>query len=434
MKPLRVLHVAATSVPHVNGYTMRLASIVREQAQRGLDPRVLTAPFYPGRLQPPTAVSRDGVDYQRCQHPLETTERGWRAGAVRSLRSMAKSASCPRPLAGVALLAEERLLLNRFERDIERAAADQRVDLIHAHTPYRCALPAIAVARRLGLPVIYEVRGLWEDTAVAEGRIQANGATYRHVRRSEDRALRSADAVIAIGEALASDCVARGALAARTFVAPNGADLQRLDLAASDVPAPVKALQDRTQGALIIGYVGSLRPLEGVEALVSAIASLVARGHDVRGLVVGDGESRPSLIASAHALGVADRIEFTGRVPAEEVGAYYDLIDVFAVTRARSRVSEIVTPIKPLEAMGRGKPVVMAALPALRELGAKAHAARFYRPDDADDLAERLAELLGDADERSRLGERARCWVTSERTWAATVDRIEEAYRAVLAR
>ncbi|MFM1870703.1 MAG: Alpha-D-kanosaminyltransferase [Planctomycetota bacterium] len=431
MTALRVLHVAATSVPHVNGYTMRLQSILREQARRGLDVAAITSPFYPGRLDPPGDASFDGIDHRRCRHPNETNGGNLLDGVVRTLRRTARASWCPGPLAAVALLAEERLLLARFQRHIEAAARAHRADILHAHTPYRCGLPTIAAGAKLGIPVVYEVRGLWEDTAVVEGQIALDGPAYRHVRRAEGLAVRRADAVIAIGEALAADYVARGARAERTFVAPNGADLERLAAASAAATQATSALRAKLAGRLVVGYVGSLRPLEGVEALVDALAALAARGRDVHGLIVGDGESRAALMARAAAHGLADRCTFPGRVPAGDVGAYYDLIDVFAVTRASSRVTDLVTPIKPLEAMGRGKPVVMSALPALRELGEAVGAAGYYRPGDVEDLAARLDELLGDAERRTSLGERARAWVTRERTWAVTVDRIEAAYRLV---
>lgn len=434
MSKPRVLHVAATSVPHVNGYTMRLHSILREQARRGLQVAALSSPFYPGRLDPPGDASHDGVSYQRCQHPLETQDASPGGALARALRRAARARWCPRPLAGAALLLEERVLLRRFRRRIEEAARAHRADVIHAHTPYRCGLPAIAAGARLGVPVVYEVRGLWEDTAVSEGQIAAGGAAYRHVRRAEGLAVQRADAVVAIGEALAADYISRGAHADRVVVAPNGADLDRLRAPSSSAVQAIAKLRAKIGSALVVGYVGSLRPLEGVHVLVEAIAALTDRGHDVHGLIVGDGEARAQLVAQAAALGIADRVTFPGRVPAADVGAYYDAVDVFAVTREASRVTELVTPIKPLEAMGRGKPVVMSSLPALRELGGPDSVARYYRPGDVADLAARIAELLRDEAARQELGARARAWVTRERTWSVTVDQIEAAYDLARAR
>jgi glycogen(starch) synthase len=121
-------------------------------------------------------------------------------------------------------------------------------------------------------------------------------------------------------------------------------------------------------------------------------------------------------------------------VPASEVGAYYDLIDVFVVSRPETRVTRLVTPIKPLEAMGRGKAVVMSDLPSLRELGGREGAAVFHRVGDEVDLATRCADLLDDPAQRADLGRRARSFVESQRTWSATLSILPRVYERARAR
>ena len=144
--------------------------------------------------------------------------------------------------------------------------------------------------------------------------------------------------------------------------------------------------------------------------------------------MVGDGPSLPALREQARRLGVADAVAFPGRVPPADVGAFYDLIDVFVVSRRSSRVTDLVTPIKPLEAMGRGKAVVMSDLPALRELGEPGDAARFYRASSVPDLVAVAGRLLDDDASRAALGARARDWVANERTWSRSLDATLLAY------
>ncbi|MEZ6037800.1 MAG: glycosyltransferase family 4 protein [Planctomycetota bacterium] len=432
MSGLRILHVAATSAPFVNGYTMRLHSIAAEQAARGFDVAVVTSPYYPGRAGQTDDARIDDVAYLRCVHPLECAAGGVRARLVRALRQLAQTGR-PRLLRPAAVVLEERLLGRRFAQRIEAVARERRVDLIHVHTPYRCALPALAVGRRLGLPTIYEMRGLWEDTAVVEGTLRDGGPGYRYIRGREDRAFARADAVIALCESLADDLVRRGIPRQKIHIAPNGADLDRLATPPERARHDAAAVRARFADAGIVGYVGSVRPLEGVADLVRAVARLHARGRAIAGVVVGDGPALDDLRREAARLGIAERMVFTGKVPADDVGAWYDVIDVFAVTRQQSRVTDLVTPIKPLEAMGRGKAVVMSDLPALRELGEAAGAARYYRAGDVEHLAETLERLCAAPTERAELGERARAWVTGERTWARTVDAILGTYDALLA-
>ena len=231
-------------------------------------------------------------------------------------------------------------------------------------------------------------------------------------------------------EQLAREVERRGVPSGRVFVAPNGADLDRLERVSAQARPAAEAVRSRLPDGSVVGYVGSLRPLEGVDALLRAVASLRGSGHRVVGLVVGAGPSLAELQSQAEALGVADAIAFPGRVAAEEVGAYYDLIDVFVVSRKPSRVTDLVTPIKPLEAMGRGKAVVMSRLPSLRELGEDARAARFYAPGDDSALAEQILALVGDDEARRELGDRARLWVERERTWSRSIEGTLDAYGA----
>ncbi|MDA0933938.1 MAG: glycosyltransferase family 4 protein [Planctomycetota bacterium] len=418
----RVLHVAATSRPYTNGYTMRLASIVATQRDLGQKPAVVTSPFYPGRVPVDPEVEIDGVPHYRHVHPIESGARRGVTGWLHALRAR-------RGVVGaVATVLEEELLMRSFGRRIRDVARRERAELIHVHTPYRCALPALRAGRSLRLPVVYEVRGNWEDTAVSDGLLADGGFGYRYIRRLESRSMRSADAVVALCQQLADEVVSRGVAADRVFVAPNGADLDRLRSADAAVVAGAEATRAALGTGPVLGYVGSLRPLEGVDLLLRAIARLRAGGRAVRGLVVGGGAGLESLRREAAALGLEGVVVFTGAVPSTDVGAYYDLIDVFVVSRPDVRVTRLVTPIKPLEAMGRGKAVVMSDLPSLRELGSDAGAAVYHRVGDAADLAARCAELLDDPARRAEFGRRAQTFVESQRTWSATLSVLPRAY------
>lgn len=428
MNANRILHVAATSRPYTNGYTMRLASIVATQRAQGLCPMVVTSAFYPGRVPPDPIVELDGVQHFRHVHPVEqgvTRSTVARLHALRARRGV---------LGAAATVLEEELLMRGLRRLIRTVAIEQRADLIHVHTPYRCAWPALRAGRDVGLPVVYEIRGHWEDTAVSDGLLTEGGFGYRYIRNRETAAMRRADAVVALCQQLADEAISRGVAADRVFVAPNGADLDRLGAASPSSIPGYEALRRELHEDPVVGYVGSLRPLEGVDLLLRAVARLRERGRRVRGLVVGGGPGLASLRAEAAALGLGDAVVFTGPVPASEVGAYYDLIDVFVVSRPETRVTRLVTPIKPLEAMGRGKAVVMSDLPSLRELGGREGAAVFHRVGDEVDLATRCADLLDDPAQRADLGRRARSFVESQRTWSATLSILPRVYERARAR
>lgn len=427
----RILHVAAISLPHANGYTLRLRSILATQKAAGCEVAVITSPFYPGRLSPSLVDVIDGIEHVRVRHPSEVADGGRLVPWLRRMRTPRHRGAPLRLLGSLAAVIEERLLSARLERGIVEVARRHDSQLIHVHSPYRIALPAIAAARRLALPVVYEVRGMWEDTAVTDGLMRQGGFGYRYIRRQESKAMRGADVVVTLCEQLAAEVRSRGVAEDQVFVAPNGADLDRLD--AAKLRTPSQTLSEafrRLAGCPVIGYVGSLRPLEGVETLLRALRKLRSTGRDVRGLVVGGGQGLEPLRRLAREFGLDGAVVFTGQVPADEVGSYYDRIDVFVVSRPSSRVTDMVTPIKPLEAMGRGKAVVMSDLPALRELGESADAAEYHRREDPDDLARHCESLLDDDSRRAALGARARRFVETERTWGRTLGVLPAAYVA----
>ncbi len=527
-RPLRVLHVLAVSIPYLNGYTIRSKYIVETQRRQGLDPVVVTSPFYPGVEAAVKDSAIGDVPYYRIPHPVDAPgdqtlademcrliykirgtpgpKRLFRGNPVmRLLRGswhlanhlldrraalaqgegsgrwkflkmvplivlypfllgiqwMGKTvrlACAPETISGRIIWAifapmrwfvrgfralfnaakhattgiEEALLLRRFERELMRIAEEVKPDLIHAHSPYRCGIPALRTARQLGIPMVYEVRGLWEESSVAAGRFSEGSIKYRFWRGKEARVMREADAVVVICEQLRQEVVARGAAAERVFVVPNAADtsvFHRDAAAPSDVPTVVAEVRGRLRPHTV-GYVGSLRKLEGVDELVKAAAVMVRRGHDVSLLVVGDGPDLPGLKTLAEQEGLADRAVFTGRVPHDLVVYFYDFIDVFVISRPRLRVTEMVTPLKPLEAMAMGKALVISDLPSLREIVTENETGLIYTPGDPEDLADKCAKLLEDQALRQRLGLAAQKWIERERTWSAVLKQLGPAYAA----
>ncbi|MHC5004372.1 MAG: glycosyltransferase, partial [Planctomycetota bacterium] len=331
--PRRILHVVARSLPYLNGYTIRTRCIVDTQRAGGLEPAVVTSPYYPGLPASLDDATIDDVPHRRVRHPLDGT--GPMPLAERFTRPlhrwrMAISGGWPkllRPLGTVCAGVEEMLLMRRFERAIVRLGREDGAEIVHVHSPYRCALPAIAAARRMRVPVVYEIRGLWEETAVAEGTLRRGSLAWSMCRRRELNAMRNADAVVVISEALRDDVVERGVPVDRVFVSPNAVDPEAFAPPGADetAPEPVAAVRAALAGRPVVGYVGSIRRLEGVDELIRGAAELVDRGADVAVLVVGDGPELERVKGLARELGLGERARFTGQVPHEHVRWYYGL-------------------------------------------------------------------------------------------------------------
>ena len=399
---LRILHVLDHSVPLHSGYTFRTLSILREQRKLGWDTFHLTGPKQTG-----------------CQEAEETVD-GWHF--YRTL---------PRAAAGspVPGLGELRLMRD-LERRLHEVAVRVRPDLLHAHSPVLDALPALRVGARLGIPVVYEVRAFWEDAAVDHGTTTEGSLRYRLTRALETRALRRAGHVFTICEGLRQDIVGRGIAAEKVTVIPNAVDIEAFETGA----APDAALRARLglDGCAVIGFIGSFYAYEGLDLLLDALPRLAARVPGVRLLLVGGGPQDEALRLQAERLGLADRIVFTGRVPHGEVQRYYDLIDVLAYPRRSMRLTELVTPLKPLEAMAQGRLVVASDVGGHRELIRDGETGRLFRAGSAESLADALHAMLGDEARGAAMRRAARHYVEQERNWAHSVARYRDAYRTLV--
>jgi glycosyltransferase involved in cell wall biosynthesis/spore maturation protein CgeB len=313
-----------------------------------------------------------------------------------------------------------------------REAVRHRAEVIHAASNHITGLAALLAARRLGLPFVYEVRGLWEVTQASERPQWGRSDRYRLAVRLETLVAQEADWVLAITDELRQELVARGVPRQRIDLLPNCVDI---DAFAPATPTPALVAELGLNPAVpTIGFAGSVVPYEGLEQLAEALGQLAQRGVGFNLLIVGDGSGLPALKAAVEAAGIASVTRFTGRVPRERVRELMSAMDVMPCPRRGSAVTEMVSPLKPLEAMAMGKAVLLSDVsPHLEFAGPDQERARLFRKDDLQDLADQLASLLRDAALRSRLGRAARLWVARQRTWDVAGRILQQAYRAAQA-
>ncbi|WP_153116974.1 TIGR04063 family PEP-CTERM/XrtA system glycosyltransferase [Rhodocyclus tenuis] len=388
---MRVLHILDHSIPLHSGYTFRTAALLREQRALGWETFHLTSP-----KQGATAAALEEVDGLRFYRtPLAS-------GTLAALP-----------------LGREVALMQQLAARIEEVVREVRPDILHAHSPVLNALPAIKVARRLGIPVVYEIRAFWEDAAVDHGSTREGSLRYRATRRLETRALRQVDHVFTICEGLRADIVARGIAADKVTVIPNAVDVDAFPLASPRDPALVEKWG--LAGKTVIGFVGSFYAYEGLDLLLDALPLLIARQPDICVLLVGGGPQESNLRQQVERLGLADHVRFTGRVPHSEVNRYYDLIDVLAYPRHRMRLTELVTPLKPLEAMAQGQLFVASDVGGHRELIEHGKTGILFAAGDPKALAGALLQLLNDKDHWPVLKANGRHFVEQVRNWRNSV-------------
>lgn len=322
--------------------------------------------------------------------------------------------------------------VNESAAGIERIAKMQRSALIHASSFYVTGMAGLTAARQLGIPFIYEMRGLEELMKVSRDDTFVGSGREAFLRRVETLVAAQADAALIITKALRDEMIERGVDPDRAFVVPNGVHTDRFQPRERDRELEAQlGFADKT----VIGYVGGLVDYEGVDLLIEAVALLrSARSDDFRVLIVGDGanERRIRQVTAEHRL--MDVVTFTGRVPHSEVNRYLSLVDIAPFPRLPLPVCELISPIKPFESMAMGKAVIASDVAALAEIVEDGRTGRLFAKGDAAHLARLLAELIDDADQRRILGAAARDWVVRERDWQSITSIVNEVYEDVLDR
>ena len=397
--PMRILHVLDHSLPLHSGYAFRTRSILEQQRALGWETFALTGPKQgPGALVELAA----GLRFYRTA-PL---------GAL---------------LARTPLLNHVALTWRTYRR-LLAVAREVRPTLIHAHSPALNAVAALRAGRRLGIPVVYEVRALWEDAAVDHGTTKAWSVRYRLGRALETYVLRRVDAATTICEGLRAEIAARGIPASRITVIPNSVDA--MAFAARTQRDEELAASLGLRGRRVIGFIGSFYAYEGLHLLVDAMPALLAADPQTRLLLVGGGPQEAALRSRAVALPPGS-VVFTGRVPHADIGRYYDLCDVLVYPRLKMRLTDLVTPLKPLEAMAQGRLLAASDVGGHREMIEDGRNGVLFKPGSAAALADKVSALLADRASWPRLREAARRYVESERSWAGSVARYAAVYASV---
>lgn len=401
-RPLRILHVLDHSLPLHSGYTFRTLAILEQQRALGWETFHLTGP-----KQGSGAAREERIgDWLFHRTPP--------AGGL--------SARLP--------LIQHRALMRALRERLTEVVASVHPDILHAHSPVLNALPALDVGRAAGIPVVYEVRAFWEDAAADLGTAREWGPRYRLTRALETRALRRADAVTTICEGLRGDMLTRGIPADKITVIPNAVDTSQFQFAG----APDARLMDKyglTRGATL-GFAGSFYAYEGLDLLLRALPLVLRAVPQARLLLLGGGPQDASLRALAKQLGIEDVVHFTGRVPHAEVTRYYIAMDVMVYPRIPRRLTELVTPLKPLEAMAMGKLVVASDVGGHRELIRDGDNGHLFPAGSSDALARCLLGVLKTPATWAPMLARGREYVERERTWQASVARYRAVYDRVL--
>jgi PEP-CTERM/exosortase A-associated glycosyltransferase len=390
---VRVIHILDHSLPLQSGYVFRTLGILSGQRELGWQTIHLTTPRHNDWDKSWNGESEIEVD-------------GWlfhRSPAI----------------SGVPPIVREMAQMRATRERLDALVRQERPDILHAHSPCLDGLPALSVGRKYGIPVIYEVRALWEDAAVSSGVTRQGSLRYQATRMLETHVMRRADALIVICEGLRRDLISRGIPAEKVTIVPNAVDVSAFPGAAS----PDAELSQRLglAGRTVIGFIGSFYHYEGLDLLVRAIP-LIARDYPgVRLLLVGGGPEENQLRDLVKTQGIEDMVVMTGRVPFAEVQKYYDVADLLVYPRRKIRLTDIVTPLKPLEAMAQGRVLAASDIGGHRELIDDARTGFLFPPDSVEAIAAGVVRALASRSTWHQIQASAREFVETKRNWKASV-------------
>ena len=398
----KILHVFDHSFPIGDGYANRSGEIVRFSCAVGWQTVHVTS-----AKQGSTHSEREtinGVDFFRTQ----PSRRRWDRLPIMN----------------------QWAIVATLRRRLEQLVQSEQPALLHVHSPCLNALAALPIARRQGIPLIYEVRALWEDGAVDSGTCREGDLRYRISRALETYVCRRADHVVTICEGLQREMLARGLQPGRITVAPNSVDLARFGAVCARDDGLATSL-GLTAGKTF-GFIGTFFPFEGLELLLRAVPEIRAYEPRSRFVIVGDGPAASRIRALARELAIEDVVVLTGRVPHAQVERYYDLIDVLIYPRLSNRVTELVTPLKPLEAMAKGKLVIASDVGGHREMVFPGRNGVLFRAGNAGSLAKTAIDLLNHPEQWPMLRENGRTYINACRSWGQNVKIYDLLYQRLI--
>jgi PEP-CTERM/exosortase A-associated glycosyltransferase len=403
---MRILHILDHSLPLHSGYTFRTLAILRQQRKLGWDTIHLTS-----------AKQDTGED----AHGAEQEVDGWHFFRTQPLNRWWGRLPVLRQVGVIAGLV----------RRLHQIAQASRPHILHAHSPSLNAIAALRVGQALGIPVVYEIRAFWEDAAADHGTSRPGGLRYQLTRAIENYVLRRADAITTICEGLRTDIVARGIPGAKVTVIPNAVDSSQFGAAVP--PDGMLAHSLGLTGHLVLGFIGSFYAYEGLALLIRALPRMLATVPSLQLLLVGGGQQEDQLRALVAELGLERKVKFAGRVPHQQIATYYGLIDILVYPRLPMRLTELVTPLKPLEGMAHGRLIVASDVGGHREMIEHGKTGMLFKAGNADALADQVLQLIRQVQTWPLLRRQAKAYVARERNWGVSVARYRDIYQRLLA-
>jgi PEP-CTERM/exosortase A-associated glycosyltransferase len=388
---MKILHILDHSIPLHSGYTFRTKAILEQQQKLGWETFHVTSPKHSVATAPIEEI--DGFTFYRSENPKGL-------------------------LATIPVLTQWAIVQSLAKR-LDEIIPEIKPDILHAHSPALNGLAALIAARKHNIPLVYECRAFWEDAAVDHGTATEGGLRYHLTKMLETYVFKQADAITTICQGLRSDIITRGIPTEKITVIPNAVDIEHF---AYGVEADQSLrTQLGLQNKIVLGFIGSFYAYEGLPLLLEAFPKILEKQPEARLLLVGGGPQEALIKQKTKEMGLEQQVIFTGRIPHERVQDYYNQVDIFVYPRLSMRLTDLVTPLKPLEAMAQGRLVVASDVGGHKELIEHQRNGYLFKANDADDLAVTVLNLLNQPQHWEQLRLAGRLYVEQERNWTKSV-------------
>ena len=401
-KNMKILHILDHSIPLHSGYTFRTLAILEQQRKLGWETFHVTSAKHSIATAPIEEV--DGFTFYRSETPTGL-------------------------IANVPVL-EQWAIVQSLSKRLDEIIPELKPDILHAHSPALNGLAALKAAKRHNIPLVYECRAFWEDAAVDHGTTRENSMRYCITKWLETYVFKKASAITTICEGLRSDIVKRGIPAQKITVIPNAVDIEKFTYGVE--PDQNLRTQLGLQNKIVLGFIGSFYAYEGLPLLLEALPKIIKQQPLTRLLLVGGGPQEQLIKQKAKELGLEEYVIFTGRVAHDRVQDYYNQVDIFVYPRLSMRLTDLVTPLKPLEAMAQGRLVVASDVGGHKELIRDNETGRLFKANDPDALASAVLSLLNQPQQWETLRAAGRLYVEQERNWTRSVSHYKNIYARLI--
>ncbi|WP_373446127.1 glycosyltransferase family 4 protein [Salinicoccus bachuensis] len=394
--PSKILFVLNKAYPVINGYTVRSDEMIQRVKEHGYHPIIATrlgwTPEHEGYDTP--ARYDDGID----AHYID------RSDEYLTYRT---------PL---------RTYFEQYAREITTIVERERPHIIYAASNFQNAYAALAVGRRMDIPTIYEVRGLWQYTQSTKNHYFYQSERFYLHEKFELKCCELADRITCISESLKDFLVSRGIEDSKITVLTNGVNTAALTPVHKDETLIRKyTLEDK----VVLGFIGSITDYEGLDLVLEAVHSInrnQLHPKEFVCMIVGKGPAKEALIKKARTLNMTDQAIFPGKIPREDVQSHYSVMDIAPFPRKNEPLCQLVTPLKPYEAMAMGKKVIVSDVAALKDMVIEDVNGKIFKAEDVESLISAILETVDD----EQLGVRTREWVVANRDWNVVIRNLLE--------